>query len=116
LNLARFRSVQLKREGGGASVDPPDYPADAAALAKAALAMDSPLEAELFLDKGRWDFIESQQGLDYFGRNTVYAYLLKLFILERRSLFRAEEGFTEYKGLYAAIMEAAPNVEGKTDV
>ncbi|MDR2798206.1 MAG: DUF2764 domain-containing protein [Treponema sp.] len=116
LNLARFRSLQLKREGAGASVDPPDYPADAAGVAKAALAMDSPLEAEFFLDKSRWDFIESLQGLDYFGRNTVYAYLLKLFLLERRSLFRAEEGFTEYKGLYAAIMEAAPNVEEKTDV
>jgi hypothetical protein len=116
LNLARFRSQRLQREGGGAPADPPDYPADAAAVAKAALAMDSPLEAELFLDKSRWDLIESLQGLDYFGRNTVYAYLLKLFLLERRSLFRAEEGFAEYKGLYAAVMEAAPNVEGKTDV
>jgi hypothetical protein len=106
----------LQREGGGVPADPPDYPADAAAVAKAALAMDSPLEAELFLDKSRWDLIESLQGLDYFGRNTVYAYLLKLFLLERRSLFRAEEGFAEYKGLYAAVMEAAPNVEGKTDV
>jgi hypothetical protein len=116
LNLGRFRSQRQQREGGGMPADPPDYPADAAAVAKAALAMDSPLEAELFLDKSRWDLIESLQGLDYFGRNTVYAYLLKLFLLERRSLFRAEEGFAEYKGLYAAVMEAAPNVEGKTDV
>jgi hypothetical protein len=116
LNLARFRFLRLKREGGGAPADPPDYPADAAAVARAALAMESPLEAELFLDKSRWDLIESLQGLDYFGRNTAYAYLLKLFLLERRSFFRAEEGFTEYKGLYAAIMEAAPNLEGKTDV
>ncbi|MDR3138100.1 MAG: DUF2764 domain-containing protein [Treponema sp.] len=116
LNLARLRFTRLKREGDRAPADPPDYPADAVTAAKAAFAMDSPLEAELFLDKSRWDLIESQQGLDYFDRNTVYAYLLKLFLLERRSLFRPEEGFAEYKGLYAAIMEAAPNVEGKTDV
>jgi hypothetical protein len=87
-------------------VEPPEYPADAAATAKAAVAMTSPLEAELFLDKARWDAIEAFQGLDYFNRNTIYAYLLKLLLMERRSLFKTEEGFAEYKGLYASIMEA----------
>jgi hypothetical protein len=69
--------------------------------------MDSALEAEIFLDQSRWRAIETFQGLDYFDRNTVYAYLLKLLLMERRSCFRAEEGFTEYKGLYAAVMGAA---------
>jgi hypothetical protein len=103
LNLARYRTQKIKREGG-APVDPPDYPADAAAAAKTAVAMDSPLEAELFLDKARWDAIEAFQGLDYFDRNTIYAYLLKLQLLERWALFKADEGFAEYKGLYASIM------------
>jgi hypothetical protein len=104
LNLARYRAQRLKREGN-APAEPPDCPADAAAAAKAASAMDSPLEAELFLDKSRWDAIEAFQGLDYFGRNTMYAYLLKLLLMERRSSFRSEEGLAEYKGLYAAIMD-----------
>jgi hypothetical protein len=106
LNLARYRAQNIKREGG-ASVDPPEFPADAATAAKTAAAMDSPLEAELFLDKARWDAIEAFQGLDYFNRNTIYAYLLKLRLLERRALFKAEEGFAEYKGLYAAILAAS---------
>jgi hypothetical protein len=88
-------------------VDPPAHPADAAAVAKAAASMDSPLEAELFLDKSRWDAIGIFQGLDYFGQNTIYAYLLKLLLMERRSFFRSEEGFAEYKELYASIMAAA---------
>jgi hypothetical protein len=104
LNLAKYRGAKIKRE---APADIPDYPADAAAAAKAAAALDSPLEAELFLDESRWRAIDLFQGLDYFDRNTVYAYLLKLLLLERRACFRTEEGFAEYKGLYAAVMEAA---------
>jgi len=57
----------------------------------------------------RWTAIERFQGLDYFDRDTIYAYYLKLLILERRSKFRAEEGFMEYKKIYASVMEAAPN-------
>ncbi|GHT61586.1 hypothetical protein FACS1894109_20240 [Spirochaetia bacterium] len=104
LNLARYRASRVKRD---VPADVSDYPADAAAAAKAASAMDSPLEAEIFLDEARWQAIEAFQGLDYFDRNTVYAYLLKLLLMERRSAFRADEGFSEYKGLYAAVMEAA---------
>jgi hypothetical protein len=106
LNLARYRAQRVKREGT-APAEAPEYPANAAAAAKTAAAMESPLEAELFLDKSRWDAIEAFQGLDYFGRNTIYAYLLKLLLMERRAAFRTEEGFREYKGLYASILETA---------
>jgi hypothetical protein len=88
----------------------------AAAAARAALGFESPLEAELFLDKSRWDTIESLQGIDYFSRNTIFGYLLKLLLLERRSLFRAEEGFVEYKGLYASVMEAAGGLTSVTSI
>ena len=103
LTLARGRFQKLKREGG-AVADSPEYPADAAGVAKSALAMDSPLEAEIFLDKARWDAIESFQGISAFSENAMYAYLLKLLLMERRAAFKNEEGFTEYKGLYAAIL------------
>jgi hypothetical protein len=102
LNLARTRFQQLKREGG--IPDAPDYPPDAAAADKTAVVMDSPLEAEIALDKARWDAIEAILGLSYFSENTVFAYLLKLLILERRLSFKTEEGFKEYKALYAAIL------------
>jgi hypothetical protein len=102
LNLARYRAAKTRRD---APADAPEHPADAAATAKAAAALDSPLEAEIFLDEARWKAIDYFQGITYFDRNTVYAYLLKLLLMERRSSFRAEEGFAEYKGLYAAVME-----------
>ena len=101
LNLARLRGVKLRREGTG---EAPEYPAEAVQTAKSAMAIDSPLEAELFLDKARWDAIESFQGMDVFSTNAIYAYLLKLLLMERRQAFRAEEGYDQYKGLYAAIL------------
>jgi hypothetical protein len=104
INLARYRAAKLKRE---APADIPDFPAGAVSAAKTASSMDSPLEAEMFLDMARWKAIEEFQGLSYFSVNTVYAYLLKLLLMERRFCFRAEEGIAEYKALYASIMGEA---------
>ena len=111
LNLARGRAQKLKREGG-AAVDAPEYPADAAAVAKNAQTMESPLDAEIFLDKARWDAIEYFQGISSFGENVIFAYLLKLLLLERRAAFKTEEGYTRYKGLYTAILERASGADG----
>ncbi|GAB6391203.1 MAG: DUF2764 family protein [Treponematales bacterium] len=111
LNMARFRLQRTKREGANLA-DAPAHPSDAVAAAKAASAIESPLEAEIFLDKARWGAIENLQGIQYFHRNTIYAYLLKLRLMERRLQFRTEEGFAEYKGLYAAIMSAAEGQSG----
>ena len=107
LHLARYRSQRLKWEGSS-PIDPPEHPMDAAAIARAAVLIESPLEAELFLDQARWNTIETLQGLNYFTANTMYAYFLKLLLMERRALFKVEEGFSEYKGLYTAILAAAP--------
>jgi hypothetical protein len=107
LNVARHRAIKTKRENG-APVEPPVFPADAAAVAvKAVVATESPLEAEILIDKARWAAIDVLQGIDYFDRSTIYAYLLKLMILERRASFKTEIGFAEYKSLYASILESA---------
>jgi hypothetical protein len=112
LNLARQRVVKVKREGA-ALAEPPILPADAAAAAHGAIAaVDSPLEADIFLDKARWSAIEALQGVDYFDRNTVFAYLLKLLILQRRDSMQTETGFSEYKSLYASIMGAVNVFDG----
>ena len=107
LNMAKLRAQNLKRDGAG-NMEVPADPLNASSAARAAMAIESPLDADMFLDRARWDAIEAFQGFDYFGRDTVYAYLLKLFLLERRALFKVEEGFAEYSALYASIMEAAP--------
>ena len=104
LNLARQRAHKLAREGIE-TVAPPMFPTDAAAtVTKAVTATESPLDAEIVLDKARWAAIEELQGFDYFNRKTIYAYLLKLLLLERHEKFNTEKGFNEYKSLYASIL------------
>ena len=107
LNLAKHRAVKTKRENA-VTAEPPVIPADAPAAAlRAIAAMESPLEAEVVLNKARWSAIEALQGIDYFDRNIVFAYLLKLLILQRHDSFQAEAGFSEYKSLYASILGSA---------
>jgi hypothetical protein len=111
LNLARLRSQRLKREG---ALDPPAVPAEAAAGAQQAVLAETPLEAEMILDRARWSAIEQFQGIPAFSRNVIYAYFLKLLILERRASFKAETGFAEYKSLYASILERARRGAGES--
>ena len=104
LNLARHRAQKAKQEGS-MLVEPPALPTEAvSAVVRAMTAAESPLEAELVLDKARWEAIESLQGIDYFNRNTIFAYLLKLLILERHAMFSVVKGYSEYKSLYASIL------------
>ena len=109
LNLAKIRSQKLASAAiggreGALLAEAPDHPSDAAGAAKTAMAMESPLDAELFLDKARWDAIENFQGIDSFSESAMYAYLLKLLLMERRMMFTVEEGSAEYKRLYAEVL------------
>jgi len=109
LNLEKSRAIKLKRDSLSMA-EPPFYPADAAAAAvKAVNSESSPLDTEIFIDKARWNAIDGLAGNEYFDRNNVYAYLLKLMLMERRILFNVERGFAEYKSLYASIIESAQN-------
>jgi hypothetical protein len=103
LNLAKFRAQKLGRPEA-AAMEAPASPEEAVNAAKTAVGFDSPLDAEQFLDQARWNAVESLQGLDYFNVNTVFGYLLKLKLMERKALFNAETGFGEYKKLYDEII------------
>lgn len=102
LNLAHLRAARLKRS---LPEEPPHDASGAETVAKTAFEMDDPLEAEVFLDRGRWDAIDALAGLDLFSVNMVYAYLLKLQLLERRQRFDTERGFAGYKELYDTILD-----------
>ena len=112
-SCAKRRAVKLNREK--------DIPADfsGTSLDAAGVALKvmtgtvSPLEGEIIIDKARWDAIEALAGSDYFDRNSIFAYFLKLLLLERRQSFDTEEGFTEYKTLYASIMESGQQSVGE---
>jgi len=123
LNIAKHRANRIKRkdESSGQAVqqEPPFVPSDAALTAlKAITTGGSPLEAEIFIDRARWNAIDNIsmiEGINYFDRNSAYAYFLKLLLLERRQSFDVEKGFAEYKSLYAAIINNANSVGGITD-
>ena len=109
LNLARHRSAKLHWEGS-APVTPPTEPTDAVtAASRIAGLSESPLELEQHMDRERWDVIDGLQGLDTFSSSSVFAYLLKLMLLERHASFQADKGFIEYKSLYASIVGGVVN-------
>ena len=108
LNMAKHRALHLKRDAQAGGGEPPCVPQDAALAAAKAVNSDiNPLEGEIAIDKARWNAIEEIAGNDYFSRNHVFAYFLKLLLLERRESFDTEKGFSEYKSLYAQIINEA---------
>ena len=102
LNLAFVRSAKLNRPSPG---DPPHDVPRAEARGKTAFEMDDPLEATIYIDQGRWGALDEMVGLNLFGVDTIFAYLLKLQLLERRQLFEAETGTVNYKERYDSILE-----------
>jgi hypothetical protein len=101
LSLAYLRAARLKRPSPG---EPPRGAPQAEAAAKAAFEIEDPLQADLYIDRDRWGALDNMVGTDYFGVNNIFAYLMKLQLLERRQLFDAEKGFAGYTKLYDAIV------------
>ena len=101
LNLAYLRASKLRRPSPG---DPPHDVPRAEMVAKAAVEMTDPLEAEIYIDQCRWGSLDAMVGLDLFGVNNIFAFLLKLQLMERRQLFDAERGQAAYRELYDKIL------------
>jgi len=107
LNLGKSRALNLYNEYTGEI--PPDVPEDAVYTATNLFSHEgTPLEGEMLFDRARWNVIEDLlAGSNYFDRGGVYAYFLKLLLLERHQLFNIEKGFAEYKSIYAEIIKNA---------
>ena len=101
LTLANLRAAKLNRPSLGELAH--DMPR-AEAMAKAVFEMEDPLEAELSMDRDRWAVLEEVVGIDLFGVNTVFAYLLKLQLLERKQRFNFPKGSAEYRKIYETIL------------
>jgi len=101
LTLASLRAAGLKRALQEEA--PHDMPRSES-IAKTVFEMDNPLEAEITIDKDRWNFLDEMIGYDLFGVNNVYAYFLKLQLLERRQRFNDQKGLAEYRNIYETIL------------
>lgn len=71
---------------------------------RTAVEIESPMEAEKFLNKYRLDFLESLRPMDSFSEEYVFYYGLKLKLLERIRKFDSESGETAYRNIYNSIM------------
>jgi hypothetical protein len=66
--------------------------------------MESPMEAEKFLNNYRLSFLESLRPLDNFTEDSLYYYWLKLKLLLRIRNFDKDSGEAAYRNIYNSII------------
>lgn len=74
-------------------------------IARTAVEFESPMEAELFLNRYRLDFLESLRPINPFAESYLFYYLLKLKLLSRIRKFSEESGRSAYQNIYHSIMD-----------
>ncbi len=100
--LAQIRAQKMKKD----SVPLPlECTADIIAVARTAVGMDSPLSAEEYLYDYRLRLLDELRPLDGFSIDAVYAYGLKLLLVERMRKFEVENGKTSYHKIYDTILD-----------
>jgi len=99
--LAQIRAQKMKKD----SIPlPAGCTADIISAARTAVGMDSPLSAELFLYEYRLRLLDDLRPLDAFSIDAVYAYGLRLMLVERMRKFEVENGKTSYHKIYDTIL------------
>ena len=99
--LAKVRADKMKKPF---DTENKQFPVDLVKVARTAVEMESPMEAEKFLNKYRLDFLESLRPTDSFSEEFVFYYGLKLKLLERIRKFDSESGESAYRNIYDSIM------------
>ena len=101
LALARLRADKMAKPF---PADSQSFPAGLLQAARTALEIESPMEAEKFLNKYRLDFLESLRPMDSFSEEFVFYYGLKLMLIERIRTFDSARGEAAYRNFYHSIM------------
>ena len=83
------------------------FPAALLQAARTAVEIESPMEAEKFLNRHRLDFLESIRPMDPFSEEYVFYYGLKLKLLERIRQFDTASGEIAYRKIYNSVLNAA---------
>ena len=100
--LAQIRAQKMKKD----SIPlPPGCTADIISAARTAVGMDSPLSAEQFLYDYRLRLLDDLRPLDAFSIDAVYAYGIRLMLVERMRKFEVENGQTSYHKIYDEILD-----------
>ena len=104
-----LRNDLVKIRAGRKGVDGDKYVASGAIetglqnIARDACAAATPLEAEIILDRARWEYLENLEAGHYFDLGKLIIYYLQLQLLRRRSRLIKEKGLAAFDEIYAAI-------------
>ncbi|MCR4734768.1 MAG: DUF2764 domain-containing protein [Treponema sp.] len=99
--LAQIRAQKMKKD---AYTLPDGCTADIVTAARTAVGMDSPYSAEQFLYEYRLKLLDDLKPLDSFSIDAVYAYGIKLMLVERMRKFDTENGKSSYHKIYDTIL------------
>ena len=99
--LAKARAEKMKKTF---DAENKNFPVELMKVARTAVEMESPMEAEKFLNRYRLELLETLRPMDSFCEDAVFYYGLKLKLLSRMKQFNAEIGETAYKNIYNSIM------------
>ncbi|MBQ5882988.1 MAG: DUF2764 family protein [Clostridia bacterium] len=102
LVLGKIRAEKMNKAFDAEKIQ--SAPVELLQVAREAIEIENPLEAEKFLNKYRLEFLESLRPMDSFSEDFVFYYGLKLKLISRIKLFDAESGETAYKNIYSSIM------------
>ncbi len=97
LALVKFSSSQPLPESDGSHMLVDEV--------KTAMALDSPLAAENYLNNLRWSFIEEMSAGHYFDLETLIAYYFKLQLALRQEKFQKAAGREAFDHLYERVKE-----------
>ena len=103
-NLVELRARKKGTDPSTQMRDCPYVPG-ASQVAQEAYSLDSPLEAEELLGRGRWDFLDQLESGHYFDEEKLVLYSLKLQILERRARWQAERGEAVFRENVSKVKE-----------
>ena len=101
LALGRVRAGKLKKsfDAGTDAVS-----SEVMQTAVKAADMNDPLEAELYLNRCRLDFLETLRPSDPFTEDSLFYYGLKLKLLSRIRQFDTAAGEAAYRNIYRCVM------------
>lgn len=101
--LVKLRAAKLGFDANDSLKEDDTIYAGLAELAREVIDQENPLEAELLLDKMRWNKISDLEAFEYFSTEKLTAYLLKLKLLERKALFTKADGNENYRHIYETV-------------
>lgn len=100
-SLGQVRAQKLKKDSGPMPIS---CTQDIIQTARTAVGMGSPLSAEQFLFDYRISVLNNIQPLDNFSTDAVFAYGIRLMLVERMKKFDKEKGTDSYHKIYDTIL------------